>query len=59
MLREFYIYKMPMWSLKLDYSVNINPIAMKLLPLDSFQYSDSNEPKIIEIQSLDSEIVIF
>ena len=48
-----------MLSLKLDYSVNINPIAMKLLPLDSFQYSDSNEPKIIEIQSLDSEIVIF
>ena len=59
MLREFHIYKMPMWSLKLDYSVNINPIAMKLLLLDSFQYSDSNEPKIIEIQSLDSEIVIF
>ena len=59
MLREFYIYKMPIWSKKLDYSVNINPNVMKLLSFDSSQWDESNDLKIIKIWSLGPEISIF
>ena len=58
-LHEFYMYKMPIWSLKSNFLVNINPIIIKLLPSDSFQWDEHNELKIIEIWSLDHRIIIF
>ena len=59
MLREFYMYKMPIFTLKLNFSANINPITINLLPSDSSWWDESNELKIIEILLLDSRIIIF
>ena len=56
-LREFHIYKMPIFTLTLNFSVNINPITMNLLPSDSSQWDDSNESKIIKIWSLEPVVI--